>query len=868
MTLVSPGVEVTVVDESAYGSPGTGTIPLLLIATQQDKADPTNSSAVAAYTTKATAGQIVRVTSKRELTQYFGNPQFTTVSNAVVQGSETSEYGLMTAYSYLGQGNQAFIVRADVDLAELEATTIEPTADWSTANTIWLDTDASSYGIHVYNSTTNAWEAKTPIVEITNTSGAAPTGTSTVGTYKVLINTADDNIEYYKDDGAGDWETIGATLSPHYSNPAKPSATITAVTQADPASITATEHGFSTGDQVTISNVVGMTELNGNTYTITVVDSDTFTLDDIDSSAFIAYASGGTATKTTYNNGEIWVKTTSPGNGINLSLYQYTTAWSLKTVQAVSTSASTDITDYVPQNGSSATALTSSTAVAGNIVLGIGTDSITIYKVNDAQTDATALTDTFSASVAFPTATAADGQVWYDDTINSLDMYVVNGGSYDAVSPTYATEAPTSPSLNDVWVDTSNAAFGQSAERIYPVINVWNGVAWIKHDNTDQTTERGVLFADISDTAGDASTVIDTAPDPLVYPDGMIAVNMAQSKNTVRVYDATAGAWRNGVSNHSDGSGRFGRFAQRQYVVTKLQAAAASADLREEQFNFTLMCAPNYPELTDELVNLNSDRGETAFIIIDTPMRKNPTEAVNWIQNVNVASENSEDGLVTNNTYSAVYYPACTTSDPVNGRTIVMPPSHMALYTYAYNDNISYVWFPPAGTTRGVVQNASAVGYLTNENEFKAICLTQGQRDAMYTNKMNPIVTFIGTGTIVYGQKTMHPETTALDRVNVARLVAYLRERFDDLARPFLFEINDQQTRDRAKLVFDRFLADILSRRGIYDFAVVCDESNNTPARIDRNELYIDIAIEPAKAVEFIYIPIRIVNTGTLATTV
>jgi len=114
-------------------------------------------------------------------------------------------------------------------------------------------------------------------------------------------------------------------------------------------------------------------------------------------------------------------------------------------------------------------------------------------------------------------------------------------------------------------------------------------------------------------------------------------------------------------------------------------------------------------------------------------------------------------------------------------------------------------------------------------------------------------------------KKTLHNFDSALDRVNVARLVAYLRERFDHIARPFLFEINDQQTRDRAKLVFERFLADILSRRGIYDFAVVCDETNNTPARIDRNELYIDVAIEPAKVAEFIYIPIRIVNTGTLS---
>ena len=134
----------------------------------------------------------------------------------------------------------------------------------------------------------------------------------------------------------------------------------------------------------------------------------------------------------------------------------------------------------------------------------------------------------------------------------------------------------------------------------------------------------------------------------------------------------------------------------------------------------------------------------------------------------------------------------------------------------------------------------------------------------MYTNKLNPITTFVGQGTVIFGQKTLASTTTALDRVNVARLVAYLRERFDEIARPFLFEQNDTQTRERAAGVFERFLADILSRRGVTDFAVVCDTSNNTPARIDRNELYIDIAIEPTKSVEFIYIPIRIVNTGTL----
>jgi phage tail sheath protein FI len=98
----------------------------------------------------------------------------------------------------------------------------------------------------------------------------------------------------------------------------------------------------------------------------------------------------------------------------------------------------------------------------------------------------------------------------------------------------------------------------------------------------------------------------------------------------------------------------------------------------------------------------------------------------------------------------------------------------------------------------------------------------------------------------------------------VARLVAYLRERFDEIARPLLFEQNNDLTRDRAVLLFNGFLSDMLAKRALTDFAVVCDASNNTAIRIDRNELYIDVAIAPTKSVEFIYIPIRIVNTGTL----
>jgi hypothetical protein len=829
MALVSPGVEVQVVDESAYGAPGAGTAPLLVIATRENKTDPTGSEAdgIAKFTKSAQAGNIVSVTSQRELTQFFGNPIFRTdTADVVIQGDETSEYGLLAAYSYLGQGNRAYVVRADVDLAKLEPSSTAPTSAWSTNNAIWIDTDASKFGIHEYDAVTGLWINKVPTVEVDQDASTAeaagtytPTTPVTNGAYLVTI-VADQGgnvaVQYWKG-VSGSWEVINSdapmsdgetvTLAPHYSTPAAPAA------------------------------------------------------------------------------GDVWIKTTQPGNGIDLALYFYTTVdgeFKLQTVSGVTTAQtaglSTAIVDFIPQDGTSVTPLSATTASEGSWVIDFDANT-TNYFVIQRVGAAGALIDTNNytkrASINFPTEDVTEGELWFKPELDELDIYVVDNSEFVKKAASYGTTPPSAPTDGDVWINTVNADTNQVNERAYPDIRVWNtnlGV-WVQHDNTDQTTNRGVLFANITKTFGDdtnagAATTLAGAPDPLVHPNGMIAVNMAQSSNTVRVWDETLGTWLNAVSNHADGSGRFGRFAQRQFVANKMQAAMQSTDLREPQYTFTLIAAPNYPEVYDEMVNLNVDRGETAFIIVDTPMRKTPQEATLWVQNVAVAAENGEDGLVSKDTYSAVYYPSGLTTEPVNGNSVVVPPSHMALYTYAYNDNVSFQWFAPAGLTRGVVQNAASVGYLTTEGEYKAVALSQGQRDDMYINKLNPITTFVGQGTVVFGQKTLHQFDSALDRVNVARLVAYLRERFEHIARPFLFEINDQQTRDRAKLVFERFLADILSRRGIYDFAVVCDETNNTPARIDRNELYIDVAIEPAKVAEFIYIPIRIVNTGTLSNTV
>jgi hypothetical protein len=304
--------------------------------------------------------------------------------------------------------------------------------------------------------------------------------------------------------------------------------------------------------------------------------------------------------------------------------------------------------------------------------------------------------------------------------------------------------------------------------------------------------------------------------------------------------------------------------AQRAVIVQAIQASIVNnEDIRSEFLFFNLIASPGYPETIDEMVALNVDRKETAFIVADSPfdLPSNSTALQAWTTNANNASGNGQDGLVTTDPNLGVYYPSGLSTN-IDGSNVVVPASHMMLRTIAFNDQVAFPWFAPAGLTRGRIDNATAVGYVNSEGEFVAVTLNEGQRDTLYVNDVNPIAFIPNSGLVAYGQKTRNPTDGALSRINVARLINYIRFQAEELSRPFLFEPNDSQTRSNAQDAFDRFLAELVTLRGITDFLVVCDESNNTPARIDRNELWIDIAIVPTRAVEFIFIPIRIRNTG------
>ena len=1075
MAIVSPGVQVSVIDESFYTPAEPGTVPMIFVATAQDKTSSTGTG-TASGTTAANAGKVFLMTSQRELAETFGDPAFKTdTSNNPIHGGETNEFGLQAAYSYLGVANRAYVVRADVDLGQLEASANAPAAN-PASGTYWFDTASSRYGIFEWNGSAatvtggQSFTNKIPTV-ITSTTqlsaglGSAPkTSVGSIGDYAITATDTNNDAYYKQYDGS--WVAVG-TAAWVASRPTIAGGTPGTITGGqnftitiNSAATTITASGTTVTDIASDISGAGVSGLsarvnggkldihyNGSNDSAVIIADGTMTISTalgITAGTYYvpavsvaphtsvpAFKSGDTNPRPT---GSLWFKTTDPNLGAKWSVKKFngtTKLWEEVSAPLYASNESalynldragggkniavgnlyinygngTTETDFIihRRENTANTTITSSAVATGqgagsksftiaesivgqealnsaitvtvttnnnsadadviaggingagftNVVASVDSQNRVVIEHNDGGEfvivdtngliEAIGLTNastnlgfepgttnatspkqfrasnwkilTYTASANAVTSLTTNGQLWYSSVVDQVDIMVHNGTTWkgytgvytntDPAGPQVSATAPTTQSdgtalvANDLWISTADL---ESYANIYR----WNAnsLKWEILDNSDQTTENGVLFADARfGTSGGTATVAPTgtiaellssdfldpdAPDPALYPKGILLFNTRRSGFNVKKFvrnsiDTTATNLRQGgasmsayyphrwvteSANQTDGAGSFGRKAQRKVVVQGLQALVTSnQEIRDDESRlFNVMATPGYPELIGEMITLNTDRGLSAFILGDSPMRLTPdsTSLANWATNVNKAVEDNDNGLVSTNSYLGVFYPSGLSSDNF-GNNIVVPASHMMLRTIALSDQVSFPWFAPAGTRRGGITNASSTGYINSEGEFVSTALNEGQRDTLYTNKVNPITFITGAGLVNYGQKTRFAGTSSLDRINVSRLVIYLRSQLNKLARPFVFEPNDKITRDEIKAQAESLLLELVGNRAIFDFLVVCDESNNTPTRIDRNELYLDIAIEPVKAVEFVYIPLRLKNTGEIA---
>jgi uncharacterized protein len=263
-----------------------------------------------------------------------------------------------------------------------------------------------------------------------------------------------------------------------------------------------------------------------------------------------------------------------------------------------------------------------------------------------------------------------------------------------------------------------------------------------------------------------------------------------------------------------------------------------------DDYKFNILLTPGLfnslqtSKVTSIITN-TQDRGDNLYVVDLVPYNSQVTTAVN-------------QAAARNTSYAAAYWPWVQVIDPDSGQQVWVPASTVMGGVFAFNDSVAEPWFAPAGINRG------GLGQVIRPERK----LAQSDRDTLYSGKVNPIATFPGQGTVVYGQKTLQQKASALDRVNVRRLLINLKSYISQVANNLVFEQNTSVTRNNFLSQVEPFLTSVQQRQGLYAYRVVMDDSNNTPDVIDRNEMVGQIYIQPTKTAEFIYLDFNITPTG------
>ena len=283
-----------------------------------------------------------------------------------------------------------------------------------------------------------------------------------------------------------------------------------------------------------------------------------------------------------------------------------------------------------------------------------------------------------------------------------------------------------------------------------------------------------------------------------------------------------------------------------QGVPAASYASAIALLANKDEYRYNIISTPG-------LTYDNSDHTSTLNTLIENTEKRGDAIAIVDVVNYGSTIENVKSkASALNSSYAATYWPWVEIQDPSTGLRVEVPPSTLIPGVYAYTDKVSKPWFAPAGIKRGVLGTGTVA-------ERK---LAQSTRDNLYTSKVNPITSINRIGSVVYGQKTLQTKASALDRVNVRRLLIELKSYLGQVAETLVFEQNSIVTRNSFINKVTPYLESIQQNQGLYAFKVVMDDTNNTPDVIDRNQLIGQIYIQPTKTAEFIYLDFNITPTG------
>jgi uncharacterized protein len=354
-------------------------------------------------------------------------------------------------------------------------------------------------------------------------------------------------------------------------------------------------------------------------------------------------------------------------------------------------------------------------------------------------------------------------------------------------------------------------------------------------------------YLQVTGSYPNASRYVRVSSVNLKTPDYFDNNGVAKNAFTSSIPLAQSGTFDSATGDILTGTGKYYNninSVDTQGLVADNYTDAINLLANKDDYRYNIITTPgliydNTPTPLNSLVSNIENRGD-AIIVMDL---------VNYNSTVVGATTTAAS---VDSSYVASYWPWVQITDPDSGQLVWVPASTMMPGVYANNDRTSEAWFAPAGINRGGLGNV-------RQAERK---LTQANRDTLYTGKVNPIATFPGRGVVVFGQKTLQTQASALDRVNVRRLLIELKGYISQISDNLVFEQNTAATRNQFLSQVNPYLESVQQRQGLYAFKVVMDDSNNTADVIDRNQLVGAIYIQPTKTAEFIYLDFNILPTG------
>lgn len=413
------------------------------------------------------------------------------------------------------------------------------------------------------------------------------------------------------------------------------------------------------------------------------------------------------------------------------------------------------------------------------------------------------LEESYDMGLWKPGSTTSAASLWPEDVLN---QGLTNAVSQYVKGNFYQYDSSIEPSGTNTWTEPTTFAGGTTITTAYQI------------GKSSEVTAAAHRFRCLS--------LDGTANNPNIY------------------FDLSGG--KNGDA--SDYGGNLSNSDVRTALIGQTPAQGLRA-LDSEATPITMAAVPGVTDqnVQNELVSL-AETTQNFIAVVSPPVGfRSAQQAIAW-------SNGQATGRTAalNSSYAALYWPWVKSFNTYTGADTWFDPSIFAIGQMCFTDEVSDPWFAPAGLRRG---------RLTKPTDVE-VQLNQGDRDALYGtgNVVNPVTKFLQDGIVIYGQKTTQRASTALDRINVRRLMIYLRRLVLQAARRFVFEPNDPVTWEAVRSVINPALADIQQRRGITQFSVTCDSTTNTPLRVDRNELWCKVIIKPTKTAEILVFELNLTN--------